>query len=51
MKILFVILTENEQKVNNLLLGFALSEEDKTTDRSLEYWFKVMDLDQNDIIT
>jgi len=32
-------------------LGFALSEEDKTTDRSIEYWFKVLDLDNNDIIT
>lgn len=31
--------------------GFALSEEDKTSDRSIEYWFKVLDLDNNDIIT
>jgi hypothetical protein len=50
MKILFVTLTEN-LTINYILLGFALSEEDKTTDRSLEYWFKVIDLDQNDIIT
>jgi len=28
-----------------------LSEEDKTTKRSLEYWFKVIDLDDNGIIT
>lgn len=26
-------------------IGFIISEEDKTTLRSLEYWFKVMDLD------
>lgn len=30
---------------------FMLSEEDKTTPRSLEYWFKVIDLDDNGIIT
>ena len=35
----------------NILLGFCLSEEDKTTDRSIEYWFKVVDLDGNDMIT
>lgn len=28
-----------------------LSEEDKTTKRSLEYWYKVIDLDGNGIIT
>ena len=28
-----------------------LSEEDKTTIRSLEYWFKLVDLDNNGIIT
>lgn len=28
-----------------------LSEEDKTTDTSIEYWFKVIDLDNNYIIT
>lgn len=30
---------------------FMLSEEDKTTIRSLEYWFSVIDLDSNQIIT
>jgi serine/threonine-protein phosphatase 2A regulatory subunit B'' len=30
---------------------FMLSEEDKTTLRSLQYWFKVIDLDDNMIIT
>ena len=30
---------------------FMLSEEDKTTQRSLKYWFKVIDLDDNGIIT
>lgn len=29
---------------------FMLCEEDKTTKRSLEYWFKVVDLDNNGII-
>jgi serine/threonine-protein phosphatase 2A regulatory subunit B'' len=28
-----------------------LCEEDKTTKRSLEYWFKIIDLDGNGIIT
>lgn len=28
-----------------------LCEEDKTTKRSLEYWFKIIDLDSNGIIT
>jgi len=32
-------------------IWFTLSEEDKTTDRSIEYWFKTLDLDSNDIIT
>ncbi len=32
-------------------IGFMLSEEDKTTVRSLEYWFKLVDLDNNGIIT
>jgi serine/threonine-protein phosphatase 2A regulatory subunit B'' len=32
-------------------IWFTLSEEDKTTDTSIEYWFKVLDLDSNDIIT
>ena len=30
---------------------FMLSEEDKTTLRSLTYWFRIIDLDNNDIIT
>ena len=30
---------------------FMLSEEDKTTRTSIEYWFKVVDLDNNGIIT
>ena len=30
---------------------FMLSEEDKTTLRSVRYWFKVIDLDDNQIIT
>jgi serine/threonine-protein phosphatase 2A regulatory subunit B'' len=30
---------------------FMISEEDKTTKRSLEYWFKIVDLDNNGIIT
>lgn len=30
---------------------FMLSEEDKTTFRSLQYWFSIIDLDSNDIIT
>lgn len=30
---------------------FMLSEEDKTTIRSVQYWFKVIDLDDNQIIT
>jgi len=33
------------------MLGFMLSEEDKTTDTSIEYWFKVIDLDNNNIIS
>ena len=28
-----------------------LNEEDKTTHRSIEYWFKIIDLDQNGVIT
>lgn len=30
---------------------FMLCEEDKTTKRSLRYWFDIIDLDQNGIIT
>ncbi len=28
-----------------------LSEEDKTTDTSIEYWFRIIDTDDNGIIT
>lgn len=30
---------------------FMMNEEDKTTVRSLTYWFKIVDLDCNGIIT
>jgi serine/threonine-protein phosphatase 2A regulatory subunit B'' len=30
---------------------FMLSEEDKTTERSMQYWFSIIDLDDNKIIT
>lgn len=30
---------------------FMLSEEDKTSEPSLEYWFKCMDLDENGVLT
>lgn len=30
---------------------FMLSEEDKTTPRSLNYWFSIIDLDHNEVIT
>jgi len=30
---------------------FMLSEEDKTTNRSLIYWFSIIDIDNNDTIT
>ena len=30
---------------------YLLSEEDKTTRTSIEYWFKVLDLDDNGIVT
>ena len=30
---------------------FILSEEDKQTRPAIEYWFKVIDLDENGIIT
>lgn len=32
-------------------LWYLLSEEDKTTRSSIEYWFKVIDIDNNGIIT
>ena len=34
-----------------IFIGFMLSEEDKTTIRSIEYWFKLVDTDNNGIIT
>jgi serine/threonine-protein phosphatase 2A regulatory subunit B'' len=30
---------------------FMLCEEDKTTSQALHYWFRVIDLDDNQIIT
>lgn len=30
---------------------FIISEEDKSTRKSIEYWFKVLDLDNNGILT
>lgn len=32
-------------------IGFMISEEDKTSRTSIEYWFKVVDLDNDGIIT
>ncbi len=32
-------------------IGFILCEEDKTSRTSIEYWFKVLDLDDNGIVT
>jgi serine/threonine-protein phosphatase 2A regulatory subunit B'' len=32
-------------------MWYLLSEEDKTTRTSIEYWFRVVDLDNNGIIT
>ena len=32
-------------------IAFMLAEQDKTTDVSIDYWFKVIDLDNNGIIT
>ena len=32
-------------------LWYILSEEDKTNPTSIKYWFKVIDLDDNGIIT
>lgn len=34
-----------------IFLGFILSEEDKTNKTSIEYWFKILDIDNNGIIT
>ena len=44
--------SETKDKMNyEDFVWFMLSEEDKTTLRSLQYWFKVIDLDDNQIIT
>ena len=32
-------------------MWYLLSEEDKTTRTSIDYWFRVVDLDNNGIIT
>jgi serine/threonine-protein phosphatase 2A regulatory subunit B'' len=32
-------------------IWFMISEEDKTSKRALEYWFKIVDLDGNGVIT
>ena len=32
-------------------LWYILSEEDKTSDTSIKYWFKILDLDGNGIVT
>lgn len=42
---------EKEKMSYDDFVWFMLSEEDKTSQRSLEYWFKVVDLDNNGIIT
>jgi serine/threonine-protein phosphatase 2A regulatory subunit B'' len=39
------------QNTSFIFIGFILSEEDKTTLQSIEYWFKIIDLDDNGIIT
>jgi hypothetical protein len=40
-----------KSKIFFYTIVFVLSEEDKTTNTSIEYWFKILDLDQNGIIT
>lgn len=35
----------------NDFMFFLLIEEDKTHPRSIEYWFKMIDLDCNELIT
>ena len=34
-----------------LFLDFILSEEDKKTEKSIRFWFRIFDLDQNEIIS
>lgn len=43
--------TSNEKMAYEDFIWFMLCEEDKTSKRSLEYWFKIVDLDKNGIIT
>jgi serine/threonine-protein phosphatase 2A regulatory subunit B'' len=33
------------------MTGFCLSEEDKTTPTALEYWFRIVDIDNDGVIT
>ena len=39
-------LTEDKMSYEDFV-WFMLSEEDKTTERSLQYWFSIIDLDDN----
>lgn len=41
----------NEKMAYEDFIWFMLCEEDKTSKRSLEFWFKIVDLDNNGIIT
>jgi serine/threonine-protein phosphatase 2A regulatory subunit B'' len=43
--------TQPDKMAYEDFIWFMLSEEDKSTKRSLEYWFKIVDLDNNGIIT
>ncbi len=43
--------TEKDMMCFEDFLWYILSEEDKTTPTSIKYWFKVVDLDDNGIIT
>ena len=43
--------TEKDMMCFEDFLWYILSEEDKTTKTSIKYWFKVIDLDDNGIIT
>lgn len=43
---------EDKERMNfGDFVWFILSEEDKTTDISIEFWFKILDLDNNGILT
>jgi len=52
-RILEVNLTDPESKTMNLqdFTVFLMAEVDKTTPQSLEYWFQVLDLDQDGILS